>query len=154
MTALTDVVPLLQQLIRVDTTNPPGNETAAAHLLRDYLEAAGVECELYAKTPERANLDYRAGGPIDVRALPEGDSPVGCRQMVGNVWEWVADTFQPYPGFASDPYKEYSEPHFGEKNVLKGGCWTTRSRLIRGTWRNFFKRQRRNVFAGFRTAAR
>jgi iron(II)-dependent oxidoreductase len=105
-------------------------------------------------TSERANLDSLAGGPIDVRALPGGDSPVGCRQMVGNVWEWVADTFEPYPGFACDAYKEYSEPHFGQKNVLRGGCWTTRSRLIRGTWRNFFKRQRRNVFAGFRTAAR
>ena len=105
-------------------------------------------------TRECANLDFLAGGPVDVRALPDGDSPVGCRQMVGNVWEWVADTFEPYPGFACDAYKEYSEPHFGGKHVLKGGCWTTRSRLIRGTWRNFFKRQRRNVFAGFRTAAR
>ena len=105
-------------------------------------------------TPDCANLDYRAGGTIDVRALPAGDSPVGCRQMIGNVWEWVADTFEAYPGFVCDPYKEYSEPHFRAKNVLKGGCWTTRSRLIRGTWRNFFKRQRRNIFAGFRTAAR
>jgi gamma-glutamyl hercynylcysteine S-oxide synthase len=104
-------------------------------------------------TAEYTNLDYRAGGTLDVRALPAGDSPVGCRQMIGNVWEWVADTFQPYPGFDADPYKQYSEPHFGEKNVLKGGCWTTRSRLIRATWRNFFKRQRRNVFAGFRTVA-
>jgi iron(II)-dependent oxidoreductase len=105
-------------------------------------------------TPECANLDYRAVGTLDVRALPAGDSPVGCRQMIGNVWEWVADTFEPYPGFVCDPYKEYSEPHFGDKKVLKGGCWTTRSRLIRATWRNFFKRQRRNVFAGFRTVAR
>src|SRR5690348_17811376 len=48
-------------------------------------------------------------------------------------------------GFVADPYKEYSEPHFGGKNVLKGGCWTTRSRLIRATWRNFFKRHRRNI---------
>ena len=104
-------------------------------------------------TPERANLDYRAAGTIDVRALPAGDSPAGCRQMIGNVWEWVADTFEPYPGFVCDPYKEYSEPHFGGKNVLKGGGWTTRSRLIRATWRNFFKRHRRNIFAGFRTAA-
>jgi iron(II)-dependent oxidoreductase len=106
-----------------------------------------------APTPEYANLDYRAGGTVDVRALPAGDSAVGCRQMIGNVWEWVADTFEPYPAFVADPYKEYSEPHFGEKKLLKGGCWTTRSRLIRATWRNFFKRQRRNVFAGFRTVA-
>jgi len=62
-----EVVELLRKLIRLDTTNPPGNETAAAELLRDYLEAAGVECELYAKVPERANLVARirgtGGGP-------------------------------------------------------------------------------------------
>ncbi len=104
-------------------------------------------------TPERANLDYRAGGTVDVRALPAGDSPLGCRQMIGNVWEWVADTFEPYPGFAPDPYREYSLPYFGLKKVLKGGAWTTRSRLIRPTWRNFYMRHRRNILAGFRTAA-
>jgi iron(II)-dependent oxidoreductase len=104
-------------------------------------------------TPERANLDYRAGGTIDVRALPAGDSPVGCRQMIGNVWEWTSDTFLPYPGFIVDPYAEYSQPYFGEKKVLRGGAWTTRSRLIRSTWRNFYKRQRRNILAGFRTVA-
>jgi iron(II)-dependent oxidoreductase len=105
-------------------------------------------------SPERANLDYRAGGTIDVRALPHGDSAVGCRQMIGNVWEWVADTFGPYSGFVCDPYREYSEPYFGHKKVLRGGCWTTRSRLIRATWRNFYKVHRRNIFAGFRTVAR
>ena len=104
-------------------------------------------------TPERANLDYRAGGTIDVRALPAGDSALGCRQMIGNVWEWVADTFEPYPGFVCDPYKEYSQPYFGTKKVLRGGCWATRARLIRNTWRNFYMRQRRNIFAGFRTCA-
>ncbi len=104
-------------------------------------------------TPGHANLDFRAGGTIDVRALPEGDSPVGCRQMIGNVWEWVDDTFQPYPGFECDPYKEYSQPYFGQKKVLRGGGWTTRSRLIRSTWRNFYMRHRRNIVAGFRTVA-
>jgi len=103
--------------------------------------------------PERANLDYRAGGTVDVRALPAGDSALGCRQMIGNVWEWVADTFGPYPGFVCDPYKEYSQPYFGNKKVLKGGCWATRARLIRNTWRNFYMRHRRNIFAGFRTCA-
>jgi len=103
--------------------------------------------------PEQANLDYRAAGTVDVRALPAGDSALGCRQMIGNVWEWVVDTFGPYPGFVCDPYKEYSQPYFGTKKVLKGGCWATRSRLIRNTWRNFYMRQRRNIFAGFRTCA-
>jgi len=107
-----------------------------------------------APTPARANLDWRAGGTIDVRALPDGDSAVGCRQMIGNVWEWVEDTFAPYPGFVCDPYREYSEPYFGQKKVLRGGAWTTRTRLIRATWRNFFKRQRRNIFAGLRTVAK
>jgi iron(II)-dependent oxidoreductase len=104
--------------------------------------------------PRHASLDYRAGATIDVRALPDGDSPLGCRQMIGNVWEWVEDTFEPYPGFVCDPYKEYSQPYFGQKKVLKGGCWATRSRLIRSSWRNFYMKQRRNVFAGFRTVAR
>lgn len=105
-------------------------------------------------TRARANLDFEAGGTADVRAHPEGDSPVGCRQMIGNVWEWVEDTFEPYPGFAPGPYREYSQPYFGQKKVLRGGCWATRSRLIRSTWRNFYMRHRRNIFAGFRTAAR
>jgi acetylornithine deacetylase/succinyl-diaminopimelate desuccinylase-like protein len=61
-----EVTDLLQRLIRVDTTNPPGNETAAAELLRDYLAANGVESELIAKVPERANL---------VARLPGGDGP-------------------------------------------------------------------------------
>ncbi len=104
-------------------------------------------------TPDRANLDFRAGGTLDVRALAAGDSAFGCRQMIGNVWEWVEDTLQPYPGFVCDPYKEYSEPYFGQKKVLKGGGWATRARLIRSSWRNFYMRHRRNVFAGFRTCA-
>ena len=61
-----EVTDLLQRLIRVDTTNPPGNETAAAELLRDYLAANAVESQLIAKVPERANL---------VARIPGGDGP-------------------------------------------------------------------------------
>ncbi|HEX6789332.1 MAG TPA: M20/M25/M40 family metallo-hydrolase [Gaiellaceae bacterium] len=64
-TLRTEVTDLLSRLIQVDTTNPPGNETAAAELLRDYLEANGVECELYARVPERANLVARIRGRGD-----------------------------------------------------------------------------------------
>ena len=102
---------------------------------------------------ERANLDWRNLGPISVGAYPVGDSAFGCRQMLGNVWEWTADHFAPYPGFTVDPYKEYSKPWFGTHKVLRGGCWATRSLLIRNTWRNFYTPDRNDVWAGFRTCA-
>ncbi|MDQ3895599.1 MAG: M20/M25/M40 family metallo-hydrolase [Actinomycetota bacterium] len=57
-----EAVRLLQELIRLDTVNPPGNETPAAELLRDYLEPHGVRCDLYARVPERANLVARIPG--------------------------------------------------------------------------------------------
>ena len=101
----------------------------------------------------QANLDGRALGCIDVAALPEGDSAFGCRQMLGNVWEWTSDTFAPYPGFSPDAYKEYSEPLFYDTKVLKGGTWATRSRMITGRYRNFFTPDRRDVLAGFRTCS-
>jgi iron(II)-dependent oxidoreductase len=100
-----------------------------------------------------ANLDGRAAGCVDVGAVPGGDSACGCRQMLGNVWEWTASDFQPYPGFAADPYREYSAPWFGTHKVLRGGCWATRGRLLRNTWRNFSRPERRDVWAGFRTCA-
>ncbi len=103
--------------------------------------------------PTRANLDGLALGPIDVAACPAGDSAFGCRQMIGNVWEWTTSAFQPYPGFAPDDYVDYSEPWFGTRKVLRGGAWATRGRLITSSYRNFFEPERRDVLAGFRTCA-
>jgi len=85
-----EVTDLLQRLLRVDTTNPPGNETAAAELLRDYLEDAGVSCELYAKIPERANLVARIPG--------RGDGPTllflsHTDVVLADASEWSADPF-------------------------------------------------------------
>jgi iron(II)-dependent oxidoreductase len=105
-------------------------------------------------TPERANLDSRALGCIPADALPAGDSAFGCRQMIGNVWEWTASDFQPYPGFVPGPYKEYSEPWFENHKVLRGGCWATRSHLIRNTYRNFYTPDRRDVWAGLHRPAK
>ena len=65
----TEVTELLSGLIKLDTTNPPGNETIAAEHLRAYLEAAGVECELFARSPERANLVARIKGTGDGPSL-------------------------------------------------------------------------------------
>jgi iron(II)-dependent oxidoreductase len=104
-------------------------------------------------TADRANLDWREMGCIEVDCLPAGDSAFGCRQMIGNTWEWTSTPFGPYPGFVPGPYKEYSEPWFGDHRVLRGGCWATRSSMIRSAYRNFYTPDRRDVWAGFRTCA-
>ena len=77
---------------------------------------------------ERANLDgARARLPADVAALPAGDSAFGCRQMIGNVWEWTASDFRPYPGLQRRTRTTSTrEPWFGTHKVLRGGCWATR----------------------------
>ncbi len=102
---------------------------------------------------ETASLYDTGGRNLPVGACANGDSAWGIRQMIGNVWEWTADWFQPYPGFVRDPYAEYSEPWFGNHKVLRGGCHMTRSSLIRNTWRNFYTPDRRDVYAGFRSCA-
>ena len=106
-------------------------------------------------TPAQANLDTGLLGCADVAAFPAGDSAFGCRQMAGNVWEWTASAFYPFPGYLVDePYREYSAPWFGSRKVLKGGAWATRARLAYTTYRNFFPPARQDVYAGFRTCAR
>jgi gamma-glutamyl hercynylcysteine S-oxide synthase len=105
------------------------------------------------KGSSAANLDWAEGGVTDVTAFGGGDSIFGCRQLIGNVWEWTATPFLPYPDFTPDSYKEYSAPWFGTHKVLRGGCWATRSRMIRNTYRNYYMPDRRDVWAGFRTCA-
>ncbi|SFR44630.1 iron(II)-dependent oxidoreductase [Marinobacter daqiaonensis] len=104
--------------------------------------------------PELANLDGQRLGCVDVAAFPEGDSAFGCRQMLGNVWEWTDSLFKPYPGFKPDLYQDYSAPWFDEgRRVLRGGSWATRARLINNNYRNFFTPDRGDPPAGFRTCA-
>jgi acetylornithine deacetylase/succinyl-diaminopimelate desuccinylase-like protein len=91
-TALTlrdEVTELLRELIRVDTTNPPGNETKAAQLLRDYLGDHGVESELIARVPERANLVARIRGGDGPRLLFLSHTDV----VLADPSEWNADPF-------------------------------------------------------------
>jgi iron(II)-dependent oxidoreductase len=100
-----------------------------------------------------ANLDCKRDGTVPVGALPDGDSPFGCRQMIGNCWEWTCSPFERFPGYEPDFYQQYSEPWFGSRYVLRGGSWMTRSRLIRSGFRNFFTPDRNDIPAGFRTCA-
>ena len=70
-----------------------------------------------------------------------------------SVWEWTADPFLAYPGFAAGPYADYSQPWFGDHRELRGGAFATSPRLHHPAYRNFFTPERSDVFAGFRTAA-
>lgn len=72
---------------------------------------------------------------------------------VGQVWEWTATPFAPYPGFKPDPYAAYSQPWFDTHYVLRGGSFATRRRLMHPRFRNFYTPGRTDIFAGFRTCA-
>ncbi|MFF9065545.1 ergothioneine biosynthesis protein EgtB [Streptomyces sp. NPDC014891] len=103
--------------------------------------------------PEHANLGQRHLRPAAAGGYPEGASPLGVRQLIGDVWEWTASDFLPYPGFTVFPYKEYSEVFFGpDHKVLRGGSFAVDPVACRGTFRNWDLPVRRQIFAGFRTA--
>ncbi|WP_328941134.1 ergothioneine biosynthesis protein EgtB [Streptomyces sp. NBC_00250] len=103
--------------------------------------------------PEHANLGQRHLRPAAAGSYPEGASPLGVRQLIGDVWEWTASDFLPYPGFTVFPYKEYSEVFFGpDHKVLRGGSFAVDPVACRGTFRNWDLPVRRQIFAGFRTA--
>ncbi|MEV4222301.1 ergothioneine biosynthesis protein EgtB [Nonomuraea sp. NPDC049725] len=100
-----------------------------------------------------ANLGQRRLGPAPAGSYPAGASAHGCRQMVGDVWEWTSTDFTGYPGFRVFPYKEYSQVFFGaDYKVLRGGSWATHPTVARGTFRNWDYPIRRQIFCGFRCA--
>jgi iron(II)-dependent oxidoreductase len=98
-----------------------------------------------------ANLDMRHAAPSSDAHEPA--SAGGLRRMIGSAWEWTASPFTAYPGFAADPYGDYSVPWFDTHFVLRGGSFATRSRLVHNRFRNFYLPHRADVFAGFRTCA-
>jgi iron(II)-dependent oxidoreductase len=108
------------------------------------------ECAASALTgsPHDAHLDHAAASPVAAAG-----TGTGLAHMLGNVWEWTATPFAPYPGFSPDPYADYSAPWFGSHRVVRGGSFATRSRLVHPGFRNFYVPERADLFVGFRTCA-
>jgi iron(II)-dependent oxidoreductase len=101
--------------------------------------------------PALANIDQLTFGTAAAGAYPLNRSPIGCLGMIGDVWEWTASDFAPYPGYETFPYREYSDVFFGpDYKVLRGGSWATRSIATRSTFRNWDLPIRRQIFSGFR----
>ena len=99
---------------------------------------------------EKCNLlESYHWGCTEVGTYPNGTSPSGCQQMIGDVWEWTSSEFMGYPGFKSG-FDEYNDKWFTNQKVLRGGSFGTPKMSIRGSYRNFFRLDERWLFSGFR----
>ena len=100
----------------------------------------------------KANLlENEFWGVAPVGAFPGDESSYGCRQMIGDVWEWTSSEYVPYPGFKSE-FDEYNDKWFVNQKVLRGGSYATPQIHIRSTYRNFFHAHERWMISGFRCA--
>jgi len=136
---------------------------AAAHGLRLPSEA---EWEYAARGTGEEGGAVRATGEAEPNLIESGHygtsclgrgprpaSPCGAMDMIGEVWEWTAEEFHPYPGFVAHPYPQYSEVFFdGGYRVLRGGSWASSERYASPTFRNWDLPVRRQIFAGVRVA--
>lgn len=100
------------------------------------------------------NFGFANWSPTPVSAHPEGESPWGLLDGIGNAWEWTSTLFRGLPGFEPTipTYPGYSADFFDDRHfVMLGASWATPTPLIRRSFRNWFQDRYPYAFAGFRT---
>lgn len=125
-------------------------------------EAEAYACFAGGRLPTEAELEHamrargaepRIAGLTERGPMPVLPSEREATDLLGNVWEWTATPFAPYPGFEAHPYRGYSAPYFdGAHRVLRGGSFATDPAIARPTFRNWYVPETRQVFAGLRLA--
>lgn len=106
-------------------------------------------------TPEarHGNFGFRAWAPVPTGSHPEGASAWGVEELVGNGWEWTQTPFRPLPGFSpwARTYPGYSADFFDDQHdVVFGASWATDDKLLRPSFRNWYRRDYPHVFGSFR----
>ncbi|NUS39527.1 MAG: ergothioneine biosynthesis protein EgtB [Lysobacter sp.] len=114
-----------------------------------------------ARLPTEAEWERAAAGRVPqaddnfVEAgllQPRGNAGTGMRQLFGDVWEWTASAYLPYPGFRpwTGTVGEYNGKFMSGQCVLRGGSCASPRGHLRASYRNFFQPSARWQFAGLR----